>query len=65
MESIINFEELMDNTLTPEQKLARYRACLFEFEQLNYEDAFIQQVKRDVQRLETLIITKPKRHHTF
>ncbi|QYJ86268.1 hypothetical protein K0I73_00340 [Shewanella mesophila] len=65
MDSIINFEEFMDRQLTPEQKLARYRACLFEFEQLNYEDAFIQQVKRDVKQLETLISTKPKRHHLF
>lgn len=65
MDSIINFEELMESKLTLEQKLTRYRACLFEFEQLNYEDTFTQQVKRDVKQLETLIVTKPKRHHQF
>ncbi|GIU17138.1 hypothetical protein TUM4644_02040 [Shewanella colwelliana] len=65
MESIICFDEIMDLTATPEHKLQRYRACLHEFERLNYEDPFIRQIRTEVARLEQELSLRPKQQHYF
>lgn len=55
MESIINFDEILNLVGTPESKLKRYRACLNEFDRLNYEDPFIKQIRVEVAHLEEQI----------
>lgn len=47
--------ELQNNIETPENKLKRYRACLIEFDQLNYDDLYIRQIRNDVISLERKI----------
>lgn len=55
MESIISIDELLGNIGTPEQRLKRYQACLNEFEQLNYDDPFIRQIRAEVFLLQKTI----------
>jgi hypothetical protein len=55
MESIMSMDELQNNIGTPENKLKRYRACLNEFDQLNYDDPFIRQIRNEVISLERKI----------
>ncbi|WP_076414052.1 hypothetical protein [Shewanella sp. UCD-KL12] len=52
MESIIHFDEILDLVGTPENKLKRYQRCLKEFESLNYDDPFIQQIRKELIQLE-------------
>ncbi|BAJ04227.1 hypothetical protein [Shewanella violacea] len=55
MESIINFEEILDLVGTPENKLRRYRACLREFDRLQYDDPFIKQIRNEIVHLEAQV----------
>ena len=52
MESIINFEEILDLVGSPENRLKRYRACLNEFDRLQYDDHFIKQIRLEIVHLE-------------
>ena len=58
MESIIHFDEILDLVGTPETKLKRYQLCLKEFERLNYDDPFIQQIRQEIIQLQTRIESK-------
>ncbi|GGI87076.1 hypothetical protein GCM10007978_26030 [Shewanella hanedai] len=55
MESIISIDELLGNIGTPEHRLKRYQACLNEFDQLNYDDPFIRQIRAEMIILEKKI----------
>ena len=55
MESIINFDEILNLIGTPENRLKRYRACLNEFDRLNYDDHFIKQIRLEIVQLENLV----------
>ncbi|AQS40574.1 hypothetical protein Sps_05511 [Shewanella psychrophila] len=52
MESIINFEEILDLVGSPENRLKRYRACVNEFDRLQYDDPFIKQIRLEIIHLE-------------
>ncbi|MDR8525738.1 MULTISPECIES: hypothetical protein [Shewanella] len=58
MDSIIGFHEQMEFGETPEKQLARYRACLNAFEQMQYSDNYILQIKEDISKLEKLIASR-------
>ncbi|MCK8045075.1 hypothetical protein MSG37_09270 [Shewanella sp. 1CM18E] len=55
MDSIIGMHEQMEFGSTPEGQLARYRACLKAFEQMQYTDNYVLQIKEDIKKLELLI----------
>lgn len=57
MESIINFEEFLELVSTPENKIRRYRACLNEFDRLQYDDPFIKQIRLELVHLEKQVKT--------
>ncbi|GIU14345.1 MULTISPECIES: hypothetical protein [unclassified Shewanella] len=61
MDSIIGVDEQMEFGATPEAQLTRYQACLVEFEQLQYTDEYVLQVKEDIKKLQTLIAKKGER----
>ena len=60
MESIINFEEILDLVGSPENRLKRYLSCLNEFERLQYDDPFIKQIRLEVAHLEEQVKTLTK-----
>ncbi|SQH74417.1 conserved protein of unknown function [Shewanella benthica] len=60
MESIINFEEILDLVGSPENRLKRYRACLNEFDRLQYDDPFIKQIRLEIVHLEEQVKTLAK-----
>ena len=60
MESIINFEEILDLVGSPENRLKRYRACLNEFDRLQYDDHFIKQIRLEIVHLEEQVKTLTK-----
>jgi hypothetical protein len=55
MDSIISMDEHMEFGETLETRLKRYQACLSEFEQLQYTDPYILQVKEDISQLKAMI----------
>ncbi|CAM3330681.1 hypothetical protein [Shewanella pealeana] len=58
MDSIIGVNEQMEFGATPEAQLARYQICLSEFEQLQYTDEYVLQIKEDIKKLQALIAKK-------
>ncbi|WP_157577497.1 MULTISPECIES: hypothetical protein [Shewanella] len=48
-------DELFDIADGPEQRLARYQACLQEFERLNHEDNYVKQIRQEIQYLQRAI----------
>ncbi|GIU25229.1 hypothetical protein L2719_10670 [Shewanella schlegeliana] len=58
MDSIIGMHDQREFAATPEAQLARYQACLIEFEQLQYSDKYILQIKQDIKKLQALIAKK-------
>ncbi len=58
MDSIIGMHNQMEFGATPEAQLARYQACLVEFEQLQYTDDYVLQIKEDIKKLQCLIEKK-------
>ncbi len=61
MDSIIGVDEQMEFGTTPEVQLARYQICLSEFEQLQYTDEYVLQIKEDIKKLQALIAKKGER----
>lgn len=55
MDSIISMDELAEFQEPLETRLTRYKACLHEFETLQYTDTYIVQIREDIVRLEQQI----------
>ena len=55
MDSIISMDELMEFDEPLETRLERYKACLYEFEKMQYSDSYTAQIKEDITRLELQI----------
>ncbi|WOT05324.1 hypothetical protein [Shewanella youngdeokensis] len=49
---IMIMDEIPQRPETPQARLKRYKACLDEFEQMQYSDAFTEQIKEDIAKLE-------------
>ncbi|QQX80411.1 hypothetical protein JK628_00570 [Shewanella sp. KX20019] len=55
MDSIISMDELTEFQESLETRLERYKACLYEFEKMQYTDTYILQIREDIVRLERMI----------
>ncbi|MCL1095364.1 hypothetical protein [Shewanella kaireitica] len=55
MDSIISMDELTEFQEPLETRLKRYKACLYEFEKMQYTDTYIVQIREDIAKLEQQI----------
>ncbi|WP_394204267.1 hypothetical protein [Shewanella waksmanii] len=55
MDFMINMDGFFDDADGPRQRLARYQACLQEFERLNHEDNYVKQIRKEIKQLQQLV----------